>query len=117
MRCSIADPTLFPTLAQVQGNDVTIVGPPTCTNVQVTGENKKFVAGGIPANPWSDTLCSEAQKRSITAVAVAGTIVMGTAVAPVAVGGNACGWLYDATTGGVAANTANNGGTPTENAY
>jgi prepilin-type N-terminal cleavage/methylation domain-containing protein len=126
MRCGVSNPNQWPELADIQNNDITNTGN-SCTTDQIPdiggaahlpgAEDRKFVNGGIPENPWSDPECTAAEKRAIVQAAETGIAenLPGTQeaseVGDALSGSKSCGWQYDDTTGRIIANSNRNGET------
>jgi prepilin-type N-terminal cleavage/methylation domain-containing protein len=104
----------YPALDSLQANDITAGATTPCDTTDLPeAADRYFVAGGLPANPWSDKTCGV--NRSAVAANDAVDSEMNIGVAVVAANlsttyttGN-CGWQYDETTGRIKANTNNNG--------
>jgi prepilin-type N-terminal cleavage/methylation domain-containing protein len=120
LRCGTTGST-WPAVANLQNNDITNGGSP-CTTTQVSNpQDRQFLAGGIPQNPWSGSGCtgstagSNLSPNSVQAspsMTPVGTAISGVLTSP------GCGWLYDTTSGIFRANTKNNnGGAADESSY
>jgi general secretion pathway protein G len=108
LRCGITN-SAYPPLAAVNGNDIT-TSATVCTTTQVPETSDRyFVSGGIPENPWSNTACTGADKRFVND-ASSQNMTIGTNLSPIATGNGHCGWLYNANTGQIKANSNNNSG-------
>jgi len=55
----------WPTLNMVNRNDITVDGTPCDTNEVPNQTDRYFVAGSLPANPWSHPYCTEAERRTV----------------------------------------------------
>ena len=122
LRCDAASGT-FPPLADLNANDITTSA---CTQAQIglaALNDDPFVAGGIPANPWTNALATAAGLANKADQADAAAILSHTApcIAAKTRGlATATGWCYDVGTGKIWANSENNGlaaGTATEDRY
>ncbi|MBU6374523.1 MAG: prepilin-type N-terminal cleavage/methylation domain-containing protein [Bdellovibrionales bacterium] len=130
VRCNLsaAEASEYPDVAQIIANDITAAKADASASVCTTTEiaqvaDRYFVAGGVPENPWSSGACTAAERRGVlvytgtTAHMATGTDV-GTLV-DTATPTTGCGWIYEATTGRIKANSKNNGGgaNETESSY
>jgi len=108
LRCGVTN-SAYPTLASLNGNDITSGASAPCNATQIPETTDRFfVSGGVPENPWSDTACTAVNRRFVNASA-GSDMTIGTNTTPISTGGN-CGWLYNATTGQIKANSNNNTG-------
>jgi len=111
LRCQVSgtQTNSYPTLASLQNNDITL-GSSGCTTTDIPEvADRYFIVGGIPQNPWSDKDCGN--KANVAAAVNEGnelnfgvTIVDGNLA-----GQRNCGWVYDANTGRIKANSKRNG--------
>lgn len=99
----------YPQVDSMNANDIT-QGTSGCTTTDVPElTDRYFVAGGIPENPWSEKGCSSSNKRIVVDSNLNdSTMNIGTAATTIAVGGFDCGWIYNAETGRIKANSNNN---------
>ena len=118
VRCNLSasEASEYPDVAQIVANDITAnkadASASVCTTTEIAQvADRYFVSGGVPENPWSSGTCTAAERRGVvvsgatpTAEMATGTDI-GTLVAPAG-----CGWIYEATTGRIKANSKNNGG-------
>jgi prepilin-type N-terminal cleavage/methylation domain-containing protein len=70
LRCGVAA-GIAPTVAQLSGNDIT-TGNANCPASLTTSNERKFVPGTFPENPWSDATVVGAARSAITACSVSG---------------------------------------------
>ena len=98
----------WPTLAQVNNNDITSGNTPCDINEVPNQTDRYFVAGSIPANPWSHPYCNEIERRTGKAYAPipyintdigAQGIVTADSRADETGKGKQCGWVYDSVNG------------------
>lgn len=123
LRCNATN-TAWPTLTQLQANDITSGASP-CTTTQISNTmDRLFVAGNIPENPWGAATCTGSapatatSRNAINSVSVAGSLTATAMAATLTPVGSSCGWQYDTQTGNIKANTGNNGsGTQNESSY
>jgi len=105
LRCSVTS-TSPPPLANLSANDITNGASP-CTTSQVTNQqDRSFVAGSIPANPWGSAQSNVISTSALTTSAQRAT-------GNCAGGARAAaddGWCYNPTTGEIWANSAHNTG-------
>lgn len=112
LRCGTSG--TYPTLAQLNANDITTGGTPCTTAMIPTATNRQFVMGGtLPDNPWG----GGATKNVAVACSGAGTGCNQTDATNCA--GNAytaadTGWCYNPATGKIWANSNNSPSTPKE---
>jgi len=104
LRCGVVDDA-FPLLAALTANDITETGSPChAFAAAFTDADKVFVAGGIPANPWTNS----------------NAIVACTTASPTVATNASGGWCYDVATGQIWADSKQNtgdGSTGTEATY
>lgn len=104
----------FPTLAQLNANDITTGGTPcTTTMIPITTDRQFVVGASLPDNPWGGGTTKN------TVVACVGTCAPSTTTDCV---GNAytastTGWCYDASQGRIWANSNNSTGAKKENQF
>lgn len=113
LRCG-AGPGIFPTVAQLNANDITNgANPCTTAEVSVVADRKFVTSSALPDNPWG----GGAVRNTVAACAGAATGCNKTDAT--ACDGNAytaasTGWCYNVATGEIWANSANNGATTKE---
>jgi MSHA pilin protein MshA len=130
MRCQ-APSGKFPALAAINANDVTDASDNVASGncgiawPTIAAAEKKFMAQGIPNNPWSavGTTPGTIAANTVTACGTTGCLPVanptvdcsGTGLLTTAalVGG----WCYDPAKGTIWPNSANNGGTTQENIF
>lgn len=104
----------FPTVAQLNANDITTGGVPCTAAMVPTTTDRQFVVGSsLPDNPWG----GGATKNTVTACV--GTCVPSTTLDCVGVAYTATtsGWCYNPANGRLWANSNNSTGTKKENQY
>ncbi len=98
----------YPDADAIDANDITGGATPDCTVGEVaTAAERKFIAGGIPVNPWGTTPANSVTACTNCDPSVFSTVVT-TSCDGVAYTG---GWCYNVTNGAIWADSANNGGT------
>lgn len=126
LRCGASNTTAWPSLTDIQANDITYNKASNGTNADDfycdTGEvpdneNRVFIHAGIPDNPWSDpeTCIGPRDGTNVTStspnyVQTGTNLVRGVEQSDATT--SLCGWLYDPTNGHISAATKNNGGDP-----
>lgn len=111
LRCGVTN-TDYPTVAAVTANDITAAGPCSTNTAAIPETDRYFAAGGIPENPWSDRICTPAQRRTVldgSGIANANMNV-GVDLADGDLQATVnCGWVYNPNTGRIKANSKTNG--------
>ena len=105
LRCNVTSSSP-PPLANLVANDIT-TGSSPCTTTQVANsQDRAFVSGSIPANPWGSAQSNAISTSALTTSAQRATgNCAGTARAAADDG-----WCYNPTTGEIWANSSRNSG-------
>ena len=105
LRCNVTASNP-PPLTNLQANDITSGASP-CTTTQVSNrQDRGFVAGEVPANPWGS-----AQSNTVVASTLSTSAQKATGnCGGTARGASDDGWCYNTTTGDIWANSAHNTG-------
>jgi prepilin-type N-terminal cleavage/methylation domain-containing protein len=105
LRCNVTTSNP-PPLANLQANDIT-TGASPCTTTQVSNrQDRAFVSGEIPANPWGSSQSNTIVASTLSTSAQKATGNCG----GTARGASDDGWCYNTTTGEIWANSAHNTG-------
>ncbi len=105
LRCNVTT-TNPPPLTNLIANDIT-TGSSPCTTTQVSNrQDRAFVAGDIPANPWGQNQSNTIVASTLSTSAQKATGNCG----GTARGASDDGWCYNTTTGDIWANSAHNTG-------
>jgi len=99
----------YPSADSVNQNDVTLGANTPCNGTEVSAPTDRyFVAGGIPANPWSHPQCTDQEKSAVkpyNPIAYVNVDPNVQGYTGAYNGGSAdgipvkCGWIYDEKTG------------------
>lgn len=110
IKCN-ATPGTYPTVAQVNANNIVTGGVP-CTPLMIPNPlNWMFALGRIPENPWSGSAVSAVGKRAVIGCAGIGCLRDGTISCDGATAYDQTigGWCYNPANGSIWANSNNNG--------